>query len=675
MGSESVVLWSDEKRKHLYEQLVGMWAEDIWVLTPKNQKRPQQWHFTLTSVPLKIEIKYALWQKFEQGQWKQDAHMHCVCQSLALLVQWFNQMPFPVQSLLEKPLEQWEIGLRSYLVQVGQYKQRRQKKLLVTQTYHETVGEDTRIRLFRQIYAIIRNAYDDRREIDKDIWDLRTLGVPLNLTYARYKLNFTGISQLWLRQLTKDFMQYNIAVRSAADCFSKIDAIHVFSSFLTQRASSLQARNIDRAVITSFINYLQETGVTEHGRRTILIHLRTFLEVCAHQLCIQEITRELLILDNDLPRESQPLPRDIPEEVLIQLREHLPTLDTTRLRMVTILLECGMRISELCTLPLDCLLCDDKHEWYLRSYQSKLHQEHVIPLVDDTVVGIIQAQQEETRAHWGETCPYLFPRPKSRTPLPFMQDSFREALNRWAVEKKIQDRNEKLWRFQSHQFRHTVGMRLINEDVPLEVIRRLFGHHSLGMTARYAQIKETKLRQALERVARSRKTVDYQGQLVKGDASANGTEAQMIRKGIRGQTLPVGGCGRLVVRGPCDHANKCITCPFWLTSTDDVPALKSFYERAIRLRQRALQVGNQVVIIQQDHIVSYLAVRIKSLEDPTMDGTLCVDDLLAQLYMDLAEAESGLDETREAGLVLATKHLERTIIELQAKIESLKGAR
>jgi hypothetical protein len=109
----------------------------------------------------------------------------------------------------------------------------------------------------------------------------------------------------------------------------------------------------------------------------------------------------------------------------------------------------------------------------------------------------------------------------------------------------------------------------------------------------------------------------------------------LVRKGIRGQTLPVGGCGRLIVRGPCDHANKCIE--------------------------------------QQEHIIPLLAVRIKSLEEPEMDGTLCVDDLLIQLRADLAEAESGLEEAREAGLLLAAKTLEWTITQLKARIEALEG--
>jgi hypothetical protein len=149
-------------------------------------------------------------------------------------------------------------------------------------------------------------------------------------------------------------------------------------------------------------------------------------------------------------------------------------------------------------------------------------------------------------------------------------------------------------------------MRLINDDVPLEVISRLLGHATVRLTERYARKRAAKLRKELERVARKRKTVDYQGRAVKGDPQANDPEAQMVRKGIRGQTLPVGGCGRLVVLGVCNYANKCLTCPMWLTSTDDLPALKSFYERAIRLRQRGVEAGNQIVVQQQEHIIATL---------------------------------------------------------------------
>lgn len=106
----------------------------------------------------------------------------------------------------------------------------------------------------------------------------------------------------------------------------------------------------------------------------------------------------------------------------------------------------------------------------------------------------------------------------------------------------------------------------------------------------------------------------------------------------------------------------------WLASTDDLPALKSFYQRALHLKQRAMEMGNQFVIGQQERIIATLAVRITSLETSATDGSLSVDEVLAPLRAELAEAESGWEEACEAGLVLAAKYLERTLADLKAKI-------
>jgi hypothetical protein len=338
------------------------------------------------------------------------------------------------------------------------------------------------------------------------------------------------------------------------------------------------------------------------------------------------------------------------------------------LRMVVILLECGLRVGELCTLTPDCLICDDKHEWYLRFYQRKAKKEHIIPLVNEQVIAVIQAQQQEIRNQYGAGWPWLFPRPRQPRQA-YRQNIFANILNTWALEQEIRDRNGNLWRFQSHQFRHTVGMRLINQNVPLEVISRLFGHDSLHMTERYARKRAAQVRAELLRV--QRRTVDYRGQVVVGDPSANDPDAQLLRKGIRGQTLPVGGCGRLVVLGPCEHANKCLTCPFWLTSTEDLPALKTFQAKAVRLRQRSEAVGNRLVMEQQERLLPSLALRIAALEQPEQ-GTLTAPDLLAQLRSELAQIETALEEAQAAGLVVATKRLEQDLADLQATMATLE---
>ncbi len=681
MNTESVT-WSEKRQMSLQEHFEGLFALDAWQVGPPDKPEKQcMFDFSiLQSNSLRVELKYAVWCKFQRKEWVlegsgHDKNRRC----LRPIMTWLNQVAPHGSSLLEKSLSQWDLSLRTFLVETGKLTQNNPRNKYVTReqilVYHNTRENDI-IRWFRQMYRIVADAYDDRPETEKDLWDLHKMGLEVNMASTAHRLNFTLISQPWLRELTKEYMRYNVAVHSPGDCIGKLTAINAFSTFLASTHPYLGVAGLDRTLIVEYIGYLRDRNISDSWECHALVALRTLLEIGAYRLGRHDLPKERLIFDDDLPKERKRLPREIPGEVLAQLREHLETLDTTMLRMVTILLECGLRISELCTLSMDCLICDDKHDWYLKFYQMKLKQEHVIPLVNETVVAVIQAQQEDTRVQWGDKSPYLFTRPLKRSrgqPLPFVRLTFTNRLNRWALDKNIRDRQGHLYRLQSHQFRHTVGMRLINDDVPLEVIRRLFGHHTMRMTQVYARMRAAKVREALERAALSRKTVNAAGQVIKGDARANDPEVQLVRKGVRGQTLPVGGCGRLVVLGECNYANKCVTCPMWLTSTDDLPALKSFHERALRLKQRAQEVGNHLVVQQQGHIITNLTVRLKSLEEPQTDGQLGIDEILAQLRIDLAETESGLEEARVAGLLLAAKHLERIMNELKARLAALEG--
>lgn len=669
-------LWSEEKAARLQAQLGEEWAADSWTLPGTSKKKGQierTFHFTLTNPGLKMEIKYALWYYIVQGKGTtyHPVTQHTLFRRFRRIVAWLTQVAPPVRSLLERTLEFWICSFRTWLIHSGYYHRSPEKFLNAAQTYQQYSGEDRHIRLFKRIYSILLEAYDTRQETEKDIWDLRKLGVDLNLSTANYILNFTSIKQLWLCELSKRCLAYNLTIHSAGDTQKKLNAIICFSRFLAQEAPHTQIADLNQELILHYLVFLQAQNLAQSTRHLYLANLRTCLETCAHRLHIPGLTREPLIFDEDLPQRPEYETREIPEGVLAQLRANLKALPTTTLRMVTILLETGLRASELCSLSLDCLICDDKHEWYLRFYQRKVHREQVIPLVEVEVIGAIQAQQQDIRETWGRECSYLFPAESSPTK-PYLQNTFRFRLNQWAVLCQITDHNGQLYHFSAHPFRHSVGMRLINEDVPLEVISRLLGHRSLHMTQAYARVRDKKLRTDLERVARKRKTVDYQGNTVKGDPRANDPEVQMTRQGVRGQTLAVGGCARLVVLGDCIYANKCLTCPMWLTSTDDLPALKSFYDRAIRLKQRALEKGNQMVVEQQDHIIPALALRIKSLEATEMDGSLCVDDVLAQLRTDLLETESALEEVQSLKLVLPARHLERAITEMKMRIAALE---
>ncbi|MEO0828120.1 MAG: tyrosine-type recombinase/integrase [Cyanobacteria bacterium J06635_15] len=109
----------------------------------------------------------------------------------------------------------------------------------------------------------------------------------------------------------------------------------------------------------------------------------------------------------DFPKRPQSKPRYIPEYVMQQLNENIDGLPEPLIRMVLVLQECGMRISELLHLKKDCLLQDKAGDWFLRYYQFKMKKEITIP-VSREVVRVIQEQQRYIQAELGESFEYLF---------------------------------------------------------------------------------------------------------------------------------------------------------------------------------------------------------------------------------------------------------------------------
>src|SRR5260370_1574468 len=432
MNSEPVH-WSEEKQRSLQEHLVGKWADDIWIFMSSNPKRgPRYLRFTLDSPSLKTEIKYAIWSKFDTGERKMNATHHDLIVALSYLIDWLNHYTPQIQSLMERMLEEWEMSFRDDLIRTGGLRNQRVKALSATQEYVEYITEDKRILLLRQLFTTICAAYDDQPKMERDIWDMRKMGLAVNLVGGVHWLNFTYIIQPWLRHLAKEYMKYNIAVNSPGDCLLKLRCVRKFSEFLTDRdpKGQISASDIDRALIVKYIGFLRESKIGDRWRLSLLSKLRIFLETCVNELEIKKVPKNGLIFNEDFPRIPPPQSRDIPEEVLAQVREHLNALPTPILRMVVILLECGLRISELCSLPLNCLICDETQHWSLIFYQIKPKQEHIIPLVDETVINTIQAQQHSICEQWGIESTYLFPISKSIL-YTSRRDTSTQKVNHW----------------------------------------------------------------------------------------------------------------------------------------------------------------------------------------------------------------------------------------------------
>ena len=94
-----------------------------------------------------------------------------------------------------------------------------------------------------------------------------------------------------------------------------------------------------------------------------------------------------------------------------------------------------------------------------------------------------------------------------------------------------------------HQFRHTLGTRLINSGVPQHVVQRILGHASPGMTDVYAQLHDSTVRIAFDRFQKQR--VDIAGRVRSYDPESPAADAEWLKHNLARipASLPNGYCG------------------------------------------------------------------------------------------------------------------------------------
>jgi integrase/recombinase XerD len=333
--------------------------------------------------------------------------------------------------------------------------------------------------------------------------------------------------------------------------------------------------------VLGFLHTLQSENLSAGTRAGTTTYLRAFLETCGRQGW-GGITDRPLIYRDDYPRLGAAVPRYLPSEVLNQLEAHLQRLPDTLQRMTRILAECGMRISELCSMPIDCLLRDDDGDYFLRYYQGKQRKEHVIPISRE-VAAVVQEQQVAARAQQREVAArWLFP---GRAGRPLVRQTLPAALNRLAAECGVVGPDGRRVWFEAHQFRHTVGTSLINNGVPQHLVQRFLGHESPEMTNTYAHIFDSTLKRALDDYRT--KKVDITGTVVASWGDPIPDDALLLKRTVLAQALPNGHCHLPIQAGPCPHANACLTCTHFRSSERFLPNLKQQLAETERILQWA----------------------------------------------------------------------------------------
>jgi hypothetical protein len=189
-----------------------------------------------------------------------------------------------------------------------------------------------------------------------------------------------------------------------------------------------------------------------------------------------------------------------------------------------------LRINDAARIELDCVVRDHQNAPYLRYYNHKMRREAFVP-IDDELADEIRHQQEAVPADRpAATC--LFPQAKSLDGTKPRRQPF-TPIGAWQDRIGLRDELGRPFRFTAHQLRHTYGTRLINADVPQEVVRRLLDHESPEMTARYARLRDDTIRRHWERARK----VNIAGETIILEAGTPLSDAAWMKENLGRATM------------------------------------------------------------------------------------------------------------------------------------------
>lgn len=447
-------------------------------------------------------------------------------------------------------------------------------------------------------------------EYPREVWQLRRLGYHGNLT-----LDFTRIGQPWLREATKRWTRQRLATGIG------LEAVRRGVTALTRLAGYLQQAGIDapqaltRVVLEGYLADLSAGVPTAHRRQVHIGQLRGFLETVRRRGWAPLDPTAALFTDDNPPRQERG-PRAVAEQVMAQLETPAAIAawpDPAGALITLILIRCGLRIGDATRLSYDCLVTDPKGAPYLRYVNHKMNREALVPL-DEELHALILAQQARITPDTPAP-PVLFPRPTKNPDraIPLSTSTYRAALYRWLESLDVRDEHGHRVHLTPHQWRHTLGTRLINRDVPQEVVRRILDHDSSQMTAHYARLHDDTVRRHWD----AARKVNITGATINGEPGSPLADAAWTghRLAAATQALPNGHCA-LPIQKTCPHANTCLTCPMFLTTATHLPAHHEHRAQTIELITRAKAQGRTRVAQMNQEVLGNLESIITTLEHP-----------------------------------------------------------
>jgi integrase len=360
---------------------------------------------------------------------------------------------------------------------------------------------------------------DPGSEQDRDTWDLAVFG-------HRGQLDFTGITQRWLRESAKRWAAHDLPRHrgtGASNTGNVVSAAARLSESLRTRTDrGDQPAALGRRDIESFLSrlaYLETAGTISRfqrnlicrGARTVLAAVRDLSLARAGQPA-DGLAGDFGITRADipaLPERGEP-GRDLPAEIMTALCAALDELPPGEIKTaVQIAIDTGRRPEEIMSLPLDCLARDAAGAPVLIYGNLKMDREGRRLPVSEHTAAVVTAQQERVAGRYPAAQRgglALFPSPKCNPggSKNISVDRFEERHREWVTGLgPLRTADGTVFdsaKIVLYAYRHTYAQRHADVGVPIDVLAELLDHRNLDVTRGYYRVGEDRRRDAVDKV-------------------------------------------------------------------------------------------------------------------------------------------------------------------------------
>jgi integrase len=460
--------------------------------------------------------------------------------------------------------------------------------------------------------AVLLAGTSPEDEQRKDIWNTAVLGHG-----RRRVIDFTGISQSWLRESVKQWVAEELPTRRGDHATSILQS-HVrrveelSASLRLHRDHGDDPSALGRGDIIAFLARLSHrhaTGqISSWARSVTCRQVAMILREC-RALGLTRAGRPMSGLPDDFAVRRDDIPqqpdddepgRALPAGVLNQLTTALPALEESAGPAVRaaaeLFMDTGRRPAEICRLGWDCLDQDSDGKYALVYTDFKANRQGKrLPVADETAA-VITGQQQRVRARYPDTPASelaLFPRTTRNRDgkRPFTESMVSSHHRSWVTSLPpllLEDGRE----FDKdaaylYAYRHSFAQRHADAGTPVDVLRDLMGHRSMSTTQIYYRVTAKRTRSAVDTLAAFQ--LDRGGNRVWAEARVL-LDSEHQRMAVGQVAVPFGMCSEpsnvKAGGGSCPFRFRCLGCGHFRTDPSYLPELRGYLDSLLQARER-----------------------------------------------------------------------------------------